>query len=265
MKGDLLNIIVGSLFKRRSIPFMVVLLGAIYLCVITMFDGWKTIVVGSFWYWFIGVLLCAAGLGYTVACFVIDRLPRAPKGTLGVLFCIDAESASLYEAAEFKLAESFNDANPGGAVRVIARCISKKQIKGYDIQNKDIAVKLLQKTNCVLLVRVRYSADNANNAENFELKIGCGVRHPYFDEKANAVIVKDMSMLTEKVRNQHFTNKNAILIVEIIKKVNVVRIFVQINGIVIWKNCSILPAPSSPALSYRLSGTLAIDAIYMTI
>ena len=61
------------------------------------------------------------------------------------------------------------------------------------------------------------------------------------------------------------TNKNAILIVLMIKKVIVVRIFVQINGSVIWKNCVIRPAPSNPALSYRLCGMLAIEAIYMTM
>ena len=62
-----------------------------------------------------------------------------------------------------------------------------------------------------------------------------------------------------------FTNRNAILIVLMIKKVNVVRMLVQISGRVIWKNCVIRPAPSRLVLSYRLTGMLAMEAMYITI
>ena len=61
------------------------------------------------------------------------------------------------------------------------------------------------------------------------------------------------------------TNRNAMLMVEMIKNVSVVRIFVQIRGMVIWKNCVRRPAPSRLALSYRLPGTLAIEAMYITM
>ena len=61
------------------------------------------------------------------------------------------------------------------------------------------------------------------------------------------------------------TNRNAILMVEIIKKVRVVRIFVQIKGSVTWKNWVTRPAPSNPELSYSDAGTADMDAIYMTI
>ena len=53
--------------------------------------------------------------------------------------------------------------------------------------------------------------------------------------------------------------------VEIMKKVRVVRMFVQIRGMVIWKNCFTLPAPSRPADSYRLCGTAAMEAMYITM
>ena len=55
------------------------------------------------------------------------------------------------------------------------------------------------------------------------------------------------------------------LMVEMIKKVRVVRIFVQIRGMVIWKNWVRRPAPSRLALSYRLAGTEDMEAMYMTM
>ena len=45
----------------------------------------------------------------------------------------------------------------------------------------------------------------------------------------------------------------------------VVRMLVQISGMVIWKNWRTLPAPSRPALSYRLSGTADMEAMYITM
>ena len=53
--------------------------------------------------------------------------------------------------------------------------------------------------------------------------------------------------------------------VEMMKKVRVVRILVQIKGMVIWKNCWKRLAPSRPADSYREPGTADMEAMYMTM
>ena len=53
--------------------------------------------------------------------------------------------------------------------------------------------------------------------------------------------------------------------VEMIKKVRVVRMFVQTSGIVIWKNWVRRPAPSRLALSNKLAGTEDMEAIYITM
>ena len=55
------------------------------------------------------------------------------------------------------------------------------------------------------------------------------------------------------------------LIVEITKKVSVVRILFQISGNVIMKNCFTFPAPSRAAASYRFYGMEDMLAIYMTM
>ncbi len=55
------------------------------------------------------------------------------------------------------------------------------------------------------------------------------------------------------------------LMVEMMKKVRVVRMLVQMRGMVIWKNWVRRPAPSRLALSYRLAGTEDMEAIYMTM
>ena len=49
------------------------------------------------------------------------------------------------------------------------------------------------------------------------------------------------------------------------KKVRVVRMLVQISGTVMVKNWRNRPAPASEALSYRLSGTADMLAMYMTM
>ena len=53
--------------------------------------------------------------------------------------------------------------------------------------------------------------------------------------------------------------------VEMMKKVSVVRMLVQMSGMVIWKNWRTRPAPSMDELSYMSRGTAAMDAMYMTM
>ncbi len=211
MKGNLFTFIVGCLGKRKSIPFMFILLGAIYLYIVNMFESWQNTDITEFWYYFIAAFLFILGLVYTIICFVLDHLPRAAKGTKSVLFCIDAASEQLYEAAKFQLVENFNEANIGdNKAKIKAICVSKKQVNAYDLNQNKSAQKLLKKTRCVLLVKVRYTANSLCNADDFELRIGCGILLPKFDEKAGSVLVNDMSMVTSTVQNQHFSGKNAI-------------------------------------------------------
>lgn len=210
MKGNLLNIVIEGLFKKKSIPFMIVLLGAMYLGLITMFDSWENIKVGSFWYWFTGALLCIVGVVYTIACFWIDHLPRAPKNSLAVLFCIDAESKQLYEMAKFKLVDAFNMHVVEDGSNISAVCVAKQQIRKYDIHNPNDGISLLQKTNCVLITQVRYSADDITNAENYELQIHCTVSHPTFNEKLKDIISQDLRTMKGAVRRQRFSKGNAI-------------------------------------------------------
>ena len=61
------------------------------------------------------------------------------------------------------------------------------------------------------------------------------------------------------------TNMKLMLMVEMIKKVRVVRRLVQISGRVMWKNWWMRPAPSRLADSYSDSGMEAMEAIYMTM
>ena len=53
--------------------------------------------------------------------------------------------------------------------------------------------------------------------------------------------------------------------VEMMKKVSVVRMFVQIRGIVILKNCVKRPAPSYGRALVEVHGTAAMEAMYMTM
>ena len=155
---------------------------------------------------------------YFIACLVNlivfrvkNRLPKAPKGTVAVLFCIDAESAKLYDTASYKLVNNFKSTIKNvGAVQFHALCIPQKRFAKYNLQQKDDALAVLQRTNCALLVRVRYTADDLDNAENFELKIDYGVRHPAFNESARQMLAHDMSALGAPVGKQRFTKAETI-------------------------------------------------------
>ena len=52
------------------------------------------------------------------------------------------------------------------------------------------------------------------------------------------------SMSAMPLATMAFTNRKAILMVEMMKKVRVVRMLVQMRGRVIWKNWAMRPAPS---------------------
>lgn len=210
MKEGFLNILQKLWLRKRSIPIMFLLAIGLFLSIATMFDSWTWIDVPTWVYILTAGALLGGAIAYSLACIFYDHLPRAPKGSLAVLFCIDAESEQLYEMAKFKLVDKFKLHVKADKSDIRAVCIAKKTIAKYDLQNPKDSISLLQKTNCVLIVHVRYSADDINNAENFELQINCSVSHPHFSEKVKAVISQDLRMMKGSVGKQRFSKSSAI-------------------------------------------------------
>lgn len=189
---------------------MFLLLGIGFLTLATMFDGWTWVEVEQWVYVFLAAVLFCLWVGYTIACIFRDHLPRAPKGVLAVLFCIDAESEQLYQMAKFKLVDEFNLYATNEGVTIQALCVSKTQIAKYNIYDNTSVLALLKKTNSVIIVNVRYTADVVSNAENFEMRINCAISHPKFNEKAKEVISQDLRMMKKSVSRQRFTKSNVI-------------------------------------------------------
>ena len=59
---------------------------------------------------------------------------------------------------------------------------------------------LLERINCALLIKVRYSANDVNYAEKYELQINCAVSHPEFNAKAETVLLQDLRASNGPVR-----------------------------------------------------------------
>lgn len=210
MKEFLLNTIEKLWLRKKSIPIAFAFLIVAFLALATTFDGWTWVDVPTWLYNVVAVLLLITGAIYSALCLHFDHLPKAPEKRLAVLFCIDAESKQLYEMAKFKLVDKFNMQVVAGNTDIQALCVSRAQIAKYDIQDKESLLSLLEKTNSILFVYVRYTTDDTNNAENFELCINCAVSHPKFNEKAENLITQDLRMMKKSVGRQKFTKENAI-------------------------------------------------------
>lgn len=197
--------------KPTSAIFMAIVMGAAYAWSVSTLNSWEIVTLDEKWLFWMGIpFLCVWGI-YTVLCFANNRLQRAQKGTIAVLFCIDAESDKMYKTARYKLVNNFNaTVAKVGELPFKALCVSQSRLARYDLQKKGDALAVLQRTNCALLVRVRYSADDVDNAENFELKIDYGVRHPEFNEAATRMLSHDMSALNAPVGKQKFVKADAI-------------------------------------------------------
>jgi tetratricopeptide (TPR) repeat protein len=136
-------------------------------------------------------------------------LPKAPNGSNAVLFCIDAENDRLFKTAKSKLVDNFNTFVTEDTC-FKAFYVSKKRLSRYELYKKSEALRLLEKTNCIFLVFVRYTADDIDNAETFELQINYGVRHPAFNELGKKILSHDMATLNIPARKHRFVKANTL-------------------------------------------------------
>jgi len=197
--------------KPKSIPFMFIVLVCAYFGAASAYNSWTWVTVPVWIYIVTAVLLLIAGIIYSCLCIAQIQLPKAPKGSLAVLFCIDAESPQLYNTAEFKLVNQFNKyVIDDGPASIQVRCVPAHQVSKYNLQDNADMLSLLERTNCVLLIKVRYSADDVTHAENYELQINCAVSHPEFNEKAETILLQDLRTINGPVRRQKFTKANSI-------------------------------------------------------
>lgn len=197
--------------RRRSIPLVAIITVVAYIVLISFIADWEWLEIGIMECAWIAVAFIGFWGCYTVVCIAKDRLPKAPGKKLAVLFVIDAESKLLFEAAKFKLVDNFARLTSGDdGTGFDALCIPRNSIAKYNLRNKADGLKLLRRTNCRFLVLVRYVADDASNAESFELNVDYGVRHPSFNEEGERILALDMNALNAPVGKQRFVKADLI-------------------------------------------------------
>lgn len=197
--------------KYKSCPTVFLLFGVMYFLLMSSINSWKGITLSKEHYLIIASLFFVAFIFYILCCVIHNRLPKAPKNTLAVLFVIDAESKRLFEDVRYKLVDNFNQSIVNEkSSRFVAICIPLERIKGYQLKDKGYAMNLLVKTNCIFLVTVRYVVDDINSAEDFELSIKYGVRHPQFSPQGQDILLRDMHILGAPVESRRFEKKQTI-------------------------------------------------------
>lgn len=207
MRDFFTDLLKKTWLKRKSIPVALFLLAMSFITFLVN----KSETLSTAIFWCVTGFFILAFIGYPAVCLFCDRLPKAKRDCLAVLFCIDAENDTLFSAAESKLVNNFSASLPfNSSIRFQALCVSKKCVAKYDLNQKDDCLRLLQKTSCVILVNVRYTTDSVDNSENFSLKIDYGVRHPEIHETGERALAYDMGQLGAPLRNRYFEKKQTI-------------------------------------------------------
>lgn len=120
----------------------------------------------------IGVCVLVVFLVYAIICLINDRLPKAAKDSIGVLFEVEAESDAIYESIKYKLVENFQSyASHENAPSFNAVCVKRKAVERYHKHGADSIVKLLRKTRCIIRVEVRCTVDDVTETEKYALTI----------------------------------------------------------------------------------------------
>ena len=213
IKEKLLTRIDERLFEYKTIPLVILVLSIAYVA-----KAWNVEVEANAsgemvhlrWVPWLAALLSVALIGYVIACIAHNRLPRAKRNTVAALFAIDAESAKLYNDVRYKLAEAFSEIQSPTKIAFSAVCIQAERLRKYNLQKVDDAIEVLQKCQCEFLIRVRYTVDDINNAEDFSLAINYGAVHPRFAKSVERVFAYDLSSLCESVRRMRFTRAEII-------------------------------------------------------
>lgn len=205
MKDFLLEILKKAWLKPKSIAPSFLLLLALYVSMMTTLEALDGIVLDATSHWIVAAIFVVIWFIYIIFCIRNYLLPRAPKGYISVLFCIDAENEKLFDCARYKLVNNFTDSlAQNSRIPFKAFYIAKDRVAKFDLKQNEDCHRLLQITHCNMLVLVRYSADYIDAPEQFELKIKYGVRHPKFDNTGEEILAHDMDQVAALLVERRF-------------------------------------------------------------
>ena len=211
MESKLADRLEKAWLKPKSLPIAFALIVIAYFGLVSVLSALDGVTLTKEDYHMWAIVAFVAWCLYVGVCLFKCRLPRAKKNCVAVLFCIEAESEKLFATARSKLVSNFQSSLEHNAkIRFKALCVPKERVAKYDLKQDKDCLKLLCKTHSVLLVQVRYTADDVDDSGNFKLAVCYGVRHPEIDEDVEKVLSNDMAQLGAPIRSQRFEKKNAI-------------------------------------------------------
>ncbi len=194
------------LLKYKSIPF------AVLLCATPVFlslpyDG--TGLSTKF-----GVSLSISFLSLLVyICFTINAniLPSVPKGKIGVLFIITCENKKTFEHVKYCLVDKFKELTQRFVLPdIYIICIDAKSIPKFDISRHKDYAKLLLRTKCLFAVKTRYTVDDTENAEHFEMEINYSLLHPMLRPEVKELLQREMNTFAIGVAQQQFKKEDCL-------------------------------------------------------
>lgn len=151
-------------------------------------------------------ILCVIILIVYISILVyINMLPKAKKGQLGVLFIIHTENNNIFEEAKFNLVDNFKNIVNKYDTNFTAKCLNASNIKNYNLGDKSLIKRLLEKTNCFFSVDIVYQVDSVNNTSNYQLKINTATIHPRLPKSFIAILRGELFKASEPIKNLKFT------------------------------------------------------------
>jgi len=211
MDGFLNKVIEKIWLKYTSIPVLAVIVAL--SCISFAPNKWNE---ANMKFYIAASLFVIVFIGYVIICIHANTLPKAKKGNWAVLFVVDAESDQLFSDVRKKLISSFFDCINCNTTRQLqALCIRVERVRKLNLSVRDDVLSLLQATNCIFYVIVKYRVDSLINAENFEIKIDYGVVHPEFEKTVKQLLENDMGMLGEPLKKKRFTKAQTLDVFDI--------------------------------------------------
>lgn len=211
MMKEILSGIVGKNFmKRKSIPY------AAGLGIATFFAlFWGNDVLGKDnpqqYCIALGSFMVLAFATYSILCLVKDRLPCAPRGSIGVLFEIDAETDDIYNTVCYNLAhqvDEFLRIPDSPQLKVI--CVPSEKVAKYKDNAGNKMVNLLVKTNCIIHIMLKCKVDSVTQTEKYEMTLNYGILHPNFSQDAENILLADMKALKRPIGKLKFNRDGRI-------------------------------------------------------
>ncbi len=147
-------------------------------------------------------------VGYSIAVYYHNRVDKAKKGELGVLFVFHTENDSVYKEEKYKMKENFDKATAKFSCKIKPIFVKSQKIKNYDFRNRELLTNWLNKTNCVFVVDIVYLVEAGTNETNYELLIDSGVLSSDINDNNNRFIEKELYIATKQIKNQKFNNNN---------------------------------------------------------